>query len=449
MKIFNNLNDPRIFSLACILMFAVTSMVHAAEFGPGAAKEVRKVKEQVQSEAQRSAWADLYTGPRLDLVIPVIDAGLPSDPATWEKKGIWPELRRAEAVWYSKKLALAIEKTGIFNSVLVVPDTAISSDLYLMGELKMSNGEDLEIELKLFATTGKELLKKWKLKARVSEDWYADPRTQNSDPFESSYNSAANKIVATLMEIAKKDLKVRKRNAKHIAKNKLQRVKPESLEEIKLVRAALYGAALSEEEFSDVMKSKGKKGNKVTSLTYIPDMEQESWRRVNSIISADGKFNRMMDDSYLDLTDSMKDSYQIWQKDAYPIAKAQREAKQAANAALFGAILGAAVAGTLANNSGSTAGKVAAAGAAAASIAALSKSFKERKESKQQAAQLNELGNSVSATVSPKVISMENREVELTRTASEQQSQWSQLLRELYAEGMQDFEDLDIVAATN
>jgi hypothetical protein len=251
------------------------------------------------------------------------------------------------------------------------------------------------------------------------------------------------------MQIAKKDLKVRKRNAKHIAKNKLHRVKPEALEEIKLVRAALYGAALSEEEFSDVMKTKGKKGNKVTSLTYIPDMEQESWRRVNAIISADGKFNRMMDDSYLDLTDSMKDSYQIWQKDAYPIAKAQREARQAANAALFGAILGAAVAGTLANNSGSSAGKAAAASAAVASVAALSKSFKERKESKQQAAQLNELGNSVSAVVSPKVILMENREVELTGTASEQQSQWSQLLRELYAEGMQDFEGLDIVAATN
>lgn len=447
--IANNINYPRIILAFCILLFAGTSMLHAAEFGPGAAKEVRKAKEQVRSKGQSSAWADLYTGARLDLVIPVIDAGLPSDPSTWEKKGVWPELRRAEAVWYSKKLALAIEQTGVFNSVLVVPDTAISSDLYLMGELKKSNGEDLEIELRLFATTGKELLRKWKLKARVSEDWYADPRTQNSDPFEASYKSVANKIVAALVKIAQKDVKVRKRNAKHIAKNKLHRVKPESLEEIKLVRAALFGADLSEEEFSDVLKSKGKKGNKVTSLTYIPDMEQESWRRVNAIISADGKFNRMMDNSYLDLTDNMNDSYQIWQKDAYPIAKAQREAKQAANAALFGAILGAAVAGTLANNSNSTAGKVAAASAAVASVAALSKSFKERKESKQQASQLNELGNSVSAVISPKVISMENREVELIGTASEQQSQWSQLLRELYAEGIQDFEDLDIVAATN
>ncbi|MDC1368568.1 hypothetical protein N8290_03300 [Pseudomonadales bacterium] len=44
---------------------------------------------------------------------------------------------------------------------------------------------------------------------------------------------------------------------------------------------------------------------------------------------------------------------------------------------------------------------------------------------------------------------MENREVELTGSASEQQAQWSTLLKELYAEGMQDFSDLEIVASTD
>jgi len=44
---------------------------------------------------------------------------------------------------------------------------------------------------------------------------------------------------------------------------------------------------------------------------------------------------------------------------------------------------------------------------------------------------------------------MENREVELTGTASEQQAQWSTLLKELYMEGMQDFDDLEIVATVN
>jgi len=417
----------------------------AVEFGPGAAKEIRQNKEVTKAEDQKGAWAKLYTGIPLDLAIPVFNAGIPSDPATWEKKGVWPELRRAEAVWYAKNISVALRETGVFRSVLVVPDTAVSSDLYLLGEIKESNGEDLEIELRLFATTGKELIKKWKMKSRVAPQWYANPRTKDSDPFSGVYRTLANKVVSELIKIAKKDAKLRTKNEKYLQKNKPKKVKPETLQEMRIVRSALYGSALSGDEFLGVTKVK----RGVTSLAYIPDMEQENWRRVGSIISADGKFNTMLNASYNELAGNMNDSYRIWQKDAYPIAMAQREAKEAANAALFGAILGAAVAGSLANNSNSTAGKVAAATAAVASVGALAKSFKERAESKQQAAQLNELGNSVSAVMSPKVISMENREVELTGTASEQQAQWSTLLKELYMEGMQDFDDLEIVATVN
>jgi hypothetical protein len=83
-----------------------------------------------------------------------------------------------------------------------------------------------------------------------------------------------------------------------------------------------------------------------------------------------------------------------------------------------------------------------------ASVAALSKSFKENAESKQQAAQLNELGNSVSNVLAPRVIAVQDREVELTGSASEQQAQWSKLLKELYEEGMQDFGDLEIVSSS-
>lgn len=432
-------------ALAVVCVLFIESAVFGVEFGPGAAKSVRQEPSEVKSDAQRSAWVDIYSGPALDLVIPVFDPGIPGDPARWEAQGIWPELRRAEAVWYSKKMAEALERTGIFNSVLVVPDNAVSSDLYLLGELVESNGEDLEIELNLFATTGEQLIKKKKLKARVSPAWYTDPRTQDNDPFQAAYGSMANLIVSELMKVAKKDEKLREKNKKYLAKNQFKKIKTEALEEIRIVRQALYGQALSGDEFASVTKRK--KG--LVTLAFIPDTSQENWRRVGSIISADAKFNQLMNSSYNDLTETMNDSYRLWQKDAYPIAKAQREAREAANAALVGALLGAAVAGSLAKNSNSTAGQVAAATAAVASVGALAKSFKEREESKQQASQLNELGNSVSSVMSPKVISMENREVELTGTASEQQAQWSTLLKEMYDEGLQDFGDLEIISSNS
>lgn len=431
-------------NLTILILLGSYCMPSLGQFGPGAAKEKREDVAKVETAELRTTWADMYTGPALDVAIPVFDPGIPNDPRKWEAQGIWPELRRAEAVWYAKKLAEALDKTGIFNSVLVVPDTAVSADLYVMGTLKESNGEDLEIELKLFATTGKELMRKKKMKARVPQTWYSDPRTQNKDPYTRTYASAANDIVSELLKIAKKDEKQRKKNEKYIAKNKPKRVKVEALEEIRIVRHAQYGEVLSEEEFGGVTKAK--KG--VLSLSYIPDREQENWQRVGSVVSADLRFNQMMDTSYDELTASMADSYRYWQKDAYPIAKGQREARAKRNAAVFGAILTAAVAGNVAKNSGSSAGQAAAAAAAVASVGALATAFQENEESKQLAAQLNELGNSVSSVLSPKVIKMENREVELTGTASEQQQQWGTLLKEWYETGVEDFGGVEIVSAS-
>lgn len=431
-------------NLTILILLGSFCMPSFGQFGPGAAKEKREDVAKVETAELRTTWADMYTGPALDVAIPVFDPGIPNDPRKWEAQGIWPELRRAESVFYAKKLAEALDKTGIFNSVLVVPDTAVSADLYVMGTLKESNGEDLEIELKLFATTGKELMKKKKMKARVPETWYADPRTQNKDPYAQTYVSTANEIVSELLKIAKKDEKLRKKNEKHIAKNKPERVKVEALEEIRIVRHAQYGEVLSEEEFGGVTKAK--KG--VLSLSYIPDREQENWMRVGSVVSADLRFNQMMDTSYDELTASMGDSYRYWQKDAYPIAKGQREAKAARNRAVFGALLTAAVAANVGSNSNSTAGQTAAVTAAVASVAAATKAFQENEESKQLAVQLNELGNSVSAVLSPKVIKMENKEVELTGTAAEQQQQWSTLLKEWYETGVEDFGGVEIVSSS-
>jgi len=432
-------------NLTVLILLGSICMPSYGQFGPGAAKAQREDVTEIETEELRNTWADMYTGPALDVAIPVFDPNIPGDPSKWQAEGIWPELRRAESVWFAKKLAEALEQTGIFNSVLVVPDTAVSADLYLMGTLKESNGEDLEIELKLFATTGKELMRKKKMKARVPENWYLDPRTQNQDPYAQTYVSAANEIVSELLKIAKKDEKLRKKNEKYIAKNNLKRVKLEALEEIRVVRHAQYGEVLSEEEFGGVTK-RSKKG--ILSVSYIPDQEQDNWMRVGSVVSADLRFNQLMDTSYDELTTSMADSYRYWQKDAYPIAKGQREAKAARNRAVFGALLTAAVAANVGSNSSSTAGQTAAVTAAVASVAAATKAFQENEESKQLAVQLNELGNSVSAVLSPKVIKMESKEVELTGTATEQQQQWSTLLKEWYETGVEDFGGVEIVSAS-
>ena len=182
------------------------------------------------------------------------------------------------------------------------------------------------------------------------------------------------------------------------------------------------------------------------TLAYLPAMDDGNWSRMMSVRSVDAKVAGLIGENYDNLVEQMNGPYAIWQKDAYPLAKEYREAKQAANAAAVVGVIGALAGAAAAANSGSSAGKAAGIAAATASAALLAKSFKDREESRQQAAQLDELGASVQGILAPKVIAMENKEVMLTGTASEQLKQWRTILLELYADTQIDVDAIDIVS---
>ena len=289
------------------------SFAVAVEFGPGAKKTVR-----AESKAEvKSSLADTYNGPKFDLVVPVLDPGIPDDSTKWEGLGIWPELRRAEAVFYAERIAAVLADTGVFNTVMVVPDTAVSADLYLLGEIEKSNGEDLEIQFNFYDTTGNRIIKDYDLSGRVTAGKLASLRAKESDPYSSAYLALARKIVDELRKIDLKDQKIKIKNDKYIAKGKYKKVKPEALENIRMVRNALYAQEMSPDEFGDLLKEK----KRISTLTYMPDFEQENWQRIDSILVADSRFNQVMHNNYQTFADNMHESYRLWQADAYPIGE--------------------------------------------------------------------------------------------------------------------------------
>ena len=155
----------------------------------------------------------------------------------------------------------------------------------------------------------------------------------------------------------------------------------------------------------------------------------------------------MFESNYDQLVSDMDESYGQWQTDAYPLAKEYRKAKQAANAQAVLGTLGILAAAAAGANSNSTAGQSAAIAGAVASAALLANSFRKRAESSAQAAQLNELGNSVQRVLAPQVIDLEGKQIELQGSASEQLSQWRGLLTELFMDTQVDFEAIEIIKA--
>jgi hypothetical protein len=425
------------FSVISFFLFSIYN-VEAAEFGPKteAEEQVTVKATKIKPSEHKFARFD-YAGPPLLLAIPVLDPGIPEDPADYEKKEVWPELRKAESVRSALKLRSTLLKTNLFSDVIVVPDTSVSADLFLMGSIGKSNGEEFQLTVELYDTTGERWMKKQTFKVRTNEEWMTNPSLIDVDPFRDVYVDAAEAVAKVIVIEGKKHTKLAKKNRKYIEKGRENKVRMSDIDKVIMIRQLLFARSLAPDIYGEtVITKKGK-----WKLAYMPLTDDTEWERVQAVKAADNRFQEHSMANYDSLTVQIDDPYSIWQRDAFPIARDARLARNAANAQLALGIF-AALAGAAAAADGSqTAGAV----VAAAGLASVATSFKTRAEFKQQASLLDELGNSVQGVIAPKIIEMQGRQVDLVGTAQEQVAQWRALLKEIYEDTSVDPGAIDIV----
>jgi len=130
----------------------------------------------------------------------------------------------------------------------------------------------------------------------------------------------------------------------------------------------------------------------------------------------------------------MKPSYDEWRHATYDEAVRLRQMqRQARNRLLLGAALigGGMVA---ANKSQTWAGDAAATGAVLGGISAIKSGLDRRKEAEIHAESLRELSQSLGSEITPYVLDIEGKAIELTGTADAQYQQWRRILKEIYVE---------------
>nr|VFK53444.1 MAG: hypothetical protein BECKTUN1418F_GA0071002_102110 [Candidatus Kentron sp. TUN]VFK54654.1 MAG: hypothetical protein BECKTUN1418E_GA0071001_102210 [Candidatus Kentron sp. TUN] len=349
--------------------------------------------------------------PKLDVVIPVFDPGLPEDPDDYEEEGVWPELRRAEANRFAYKLKDALEKTEVFGAVRITPDRSATSDLYILGRIDKSNGEEIEIDLEVLDISGRVWLDK-SFDHKVKAYFYKNQRNKGKDPYDPVFKKAATKIVQELKQYPAKDLD----NLRYLADLR-------------------FGANFSDDAFMQHMKMED---GRIT-LTGKPAEDDPMLRRVKAIRVRDQLFIDGLQANYSTFSQRMNDSYSVWQEQSSLEVKAEREAKaKAAREAIGGALLlglgvFSAVAGSQSDSSiGSAAGTAGAVVGGMAGAALLHESFKTSKEAKLHRDTLDELGESLDMELAPQVIKYEKETVKLTGDAKEQFAQWRAFLKKIY-----------------
>ena len=349
------------------------------------------------------------TGTELEVIIPVFDPGLTKKAENYEEEGIWPELRRAEANRFAYKLKQALDESEAFSAVRVAPDSTASGDLYILGRIEESDGEEIKFNLNVTDVSGKKWMDR-DFSYTVEGSFYRNVRKKGTDPYDPIFEQAANEIVQLLQEKDQKEL-----------------------DNLKTIADLRFGASFNDEAFMQYMSMDGDQ----FELVGKPSDNDPMLQRVSVIRVREQMFIDNLQQSYSSFSSKMDESYLKWQEASFTEKKLREEAEaEAALKALGGILLiGLAIAGVASGSSSGNMSDLKATGVLASGVAGawmLSSSFKSREEAELHKEAIDELGESINIEIAPQVMNFEEESLQLTGDVQEQFSQWRSFLRRIY-----------------
>ncbi len=390
------------FLVARVLPIALFITSCASTTNPTSAPRYNVGPGSIQnSPSTEAASEDRFLG--YNLILTPFDPGIPADSNRFEELGIWPELRRTEAVRFPVELQKHLVNKPTIAKARIAPNMSAVGHFYLNGEIKKSNGEDVELQITLTDISGREKLDR---SYRFRVGGYDDPR-----------NTSSNKYAPILVDIAD-DID-----------RALRRVRSRERDSLVAIEKLRLAEAIQPEDLSQFLRTvRGR-----TRLLGVPDENDPEFERINVIYTKDDLFLDSVQKDYDDFFADSNAPYNTWQEQAYIESKARREAAAAARAKLLGGLVVAAVGvAALGDASAYSPEAYTAAAAAVAGAAVALDSSSDFRDAKSHVDSLNEIGRSVNADLAPRVMDIEDREIELTGTAEEQYAAWREYLKQIY-----------------
>lgn len=345
----------------------------------------------------------------LDVGVAIFDPGIDD---LQDDEQVYPEIRRAEATFIARELAEVLEGVGAWGAVRVVPDESQFTDLLVTGRVVHSDGERLALAVKVTDATGEIWVDKT-YEGTTSRYAYDQRATSQQDPFLLVYRLIANDMLQQFNSSSSK-----------------QRVTIRQVAELRFARAFAADA------FTDYLQE----DDGQYRLKRLPAESDPMLERVRNLRLRNYVFVDTLQGHYDGFSEEMYTPYQEWRKLSYDEVIAQRELQQEANARLI-AGAAAVVAGIAAQGSSSGYARTAGAVGIAGGGYLLKSGLEKRAESSIHSLAIEELGQSLQAEITPRVIELEDRTVRLSGSAEDQYAQWRELMADLYATEMGELQD--------
>ena len=352
------------------------------------------------------AVAEVPEDQLLDVWIELFDPGtLPEDED--DAMGLSLDIRDAEARYMPEQLRLAMEATGYWGAVRVVPQNTEGAELLVRGTIMESDGQQLELEITALDATGREWFNR-NYEEEIEIEAYRHSESSSEDVFHSLYHAIANDLAEFRQTLTAKDMVT-----------------------IHQVAELRFAADLSPDAFADylTLDSKGR-----YSVAHLPAVDEPMFRRVQAIRDRDFLLIDTLNGHFDNFSREMDGPYNEWRKarseEAESLRKVENDAlkrKLIGAAAIIGAIV------LESGNNGNYGTSVLRDSLILGGAYAIKSGFDKDSETDIHRDTIIELDESFSSEARPLVVEVEGEVHELTGSAEVQYAQWRALLKRIYA----------------
>jgi hypothetical protein len=359
--------------------------------------------------ALQSAAAEIPEDRLLDVWIELFDPGtLPRDKD--DASGLSMDIRQAESRYMPVELRDAMEQTGYWGAVRVVPRDTEGGEVVVRGAILASDGERLELKITAADATGREWFSRTYESARVEASAYPVSGQPPVDPFQSVYHTITNDLASVRAGLT-----------------------PGEITTIRRVAQLRFAADIAPEAFTGYLQHDDK-GH--YSVTRLPADDDPMYRRVLAIRERDFLLIDTLNGHFDNFYREMQQPYNDWRRSRSEEAASLREIEQdALKRKLLGvaAIVGAVAIEASGNGSRSASTGILRDAMVLGGIYAIKTGFDKDSETGIHRDAIKELGDSFGSEARPLVVEVEGQTHELTGSAEVQYARWRALLKQIYA----------------
>ncbi|MDA0824069.1 MAG: hypothetical protein O3C28_16855, partial [Proteobacteria bacterium] len=243
-----------------------------------------------------------------------------------------PSVRKAESVHVAHNVTKALQRTGNWGSVRIVPGAQSETDIYVTGVIVKSDGESLNLKVTVIDSAGNAWYSRTYSDKLSQYAYDKSLRKDGQEPFQALYDEIARDM-----------------------EQYVRRIEPADRQRLRLTSKMRFAQRFAPAQYNDFMEV-GANGK--YTLKRLPADGDPVMAHLESIRVRDQMFVERLQDYYDSFTARLHTPYDQWREASYHETKALRKLKSDATARKIGGAL-AVVAGILAQASGNSSARTA------------------------------------------------------------------------------------------